>query len=82
MDESDTYERLTRLFRDTFTNPEIQLEPHTQAADIAGWDSLSHVRLIVAIEEEYETQFSLDELEQFVTVGDLVGLLAARGLRS
>jgi acyl carrier protein len=82
MSEIDTYERLNRVFRETLADPDIRLGPETRAADVAGWDSLNHVRLIVAIETEYGTQFSLDELEQFATVGDLVKLLAEKGCLS
>jgi acyl carrier protein len=78
MNEEEIYERLTRVVRETLKNPQIQLKSETKPADIAGWDSLNHVNLIVAIEREYETEFSLDELERFSTVADLVALLVAK----
>lgn len=30
--------------------------------DIEGWDSLSHLNLILAIEENYKIQFDMDEI--------------------
>lgn len=48
-----------------------QLSDGTTAADIEGWDSLSHVTLMFSIEQEFEIQFVGDE---FVTLSDVGAL--------
>ncbi len=68
----DTTDALTEVFRMVFDNPEIQLRPEMTANDIEGWDSLSHVNLIVAIEMRFKIRFSQKELLTFKTVGDLM----------
>ena len=50
----------------------------TTAADIEEWDSLSHIRLIVAIERKFNVKFKNSEIEALKRVGDLVALVQAK----
>jgi acyl carrier protein len=50
----DVMEKFTNVFRETFNNDTIQLTKDTTADDIEGWDSLSHVNLILAIELAFD----------------------------
>ena len=51
---------------------------NTTASDIEEWDSLSHVRLIVAIERKFGIRFNNSEIGSLMNVGDLVRLIDAR----
>lgn len=55
-----------------FDDDTIQLKPETTANDVDGWDSLSHVNLIVAVESKFSIKFSQKELVSFKSVGDLL----------
>ena len=44
---------MTALFRDVFDDQTIVLRLDTTADDIAGWDSMSQVRLAVEIEHRF-----------------------------
>lgn len=68
----ETQEKLTRIFREVFDDEDINITPGTTANDVAGWDSLSHVNLIVTIETEFGIKFSQKELLTFRNVGDLL----------
>ena len=50
----------------------------TTANDIEEWDSLSHIRLIVAVERKFKVKFTNSEIESLKRVGDLVALVAAK----
>ncbi len=50
----------------------------TTADDIDEWDSLSHIRLIVAVERKFKVKFTNQEIESLKRVGDLVGLVEAK----
>jgi len=39
------------------------------------WDSLSHMEVIVALEEEFNTSFSLDEIVEMNSVSRIIGAL-------
>lgn len=55
-----------------FDDDDINIAPEMTANDIDGWDSLSHVNLIVAIEIKFNIRFSQKELLTFKNVGDLL----------
>jgi acyl carrier protein len=66
-----TLEILTQVFREVFDDPEIELVPETTADDIEGWDSLSHVNLIMAVETRFDIRFKPKEVLSFKNVGEL-----------
>ena len=78
MDEAQIYARLTQIFEDVFDEDSIQLKPETTAKDVDGWDSLTHIRLILTIEKAFKVKFSTSEIGKLENVGDLVKLIVAR----
>ena len=63
---------LTNIFREVFDDEGINLSREMTADDVDGWDSLSHVNLIVTIETRFKIKFSHKELLTFKNVGDLI----------
>ena len=70
-----TTERLTPIFRDIFDREDLVLTPALTARDVAEWDSLSHIRLIVAVEKEFGVKFALGELQSLQNVGEMIALI-------
>ena len=68
-------ERVQNVFRDVFEDPLLLLTEKTAAADIPTWDSLTHITLIVTLEEEFGIQFTSMEVTSMSCVGDLFTLL-------
>lgn len=66
-----TMEMLTEVFRQVFEDPDITLTPETTADDVEGWDSLSHINLIMAVENRMNVRFKPKEVLSFRNVGDL-----------
>jgi acyl carrier protein len=66
-----TIDELTKVFRQVFDDPAIALQPETTADDVEGWDSMSHVNLIMAVENQFNIRFSQKEVVGFKNVGDL-----------
>jgi acyl carrier protein len=71
-------EKLTGIFRTVFDNDEINLRPEMTADDVDGWDSLSHVNLILAVEKGFGIKFSQKEALSFRNVGDLIKSIESR----
>jgi len=63
---------LTNIFREVFDDEDITLSREMTADDVDGWDSLSHVNLIVTIEVRFNIKFSHKEVLSFRNVGDLI----------
>lgn len=64
-------ERLTPIFREVFDNDAIVVSPGMTAAEVEEWDSLTHIRLMVAIEQAFGLRFSTAEISSFKNVGEL-----------
>jgi acyl carrier protein len=71
-------DRLSRIFREVFNDDDICITPGMTANDVEGWDSLSHVNLIVAIEAKFAIKFSQKELLTFKNVGDLLNSIRGK----
>lgn len=78
MDEAQIYARLNDIFRDVFDDDTIEVAPQLSAKDVDGWDSLTHIRLILTVEKAFKTKFSTSEIGRLESVGDLVGLIHDR----
>jgi len=78
VDESQIYVELSEVFQDVFDEDDIQLTPELSAKDVDGWDSLTHIRLILTIEKAFKIKFSTSEIGKLQNVGDLVSLIEAR----
>lgn len=74
----NVHEKLNAIFREVFADETIQIRPETTANDIDGWDSLSHVNLIVAVETRFNVRFSHKELLTFRNVGDLLRCIESK----
>jgi acyl carrier protein len=49
-----------------------ELSEDSTGDDVEEWDSLSHVRLVVAIERKFDTRFSNSEIEAIKSVRDII----------
>jgi acyl carrier protein len=77
--ETDEIEReLTGVFQSVMDRDDIVLTPETTADDIEEWDSLSHIRLMVAVEKRFGIRFTNAEVEGLKNVGNLVKLITTK----
>jgi acyl carrier protein len=78
MTEVEIKQKLTGIFRNVFDNEAIEITDATTAKDIEGWDSLTHVNLIVAVEKGFKISFTTKEVMGLQSAGDLIRLIARR----
>lgn len=78
---NEIYERLNEIFRDVFDDDSITVTAATTANDIEDWDSLSHITLIGAVEDEFRMKFSMKEVVGMMNVGEMATIIAARRKR-
>lgn len=68
-------EELQPLFRDILDQPNLRIARESNSSNVEGWDSLAHINLVTAIEQEYNVKFSIDELLELKNVGEMVDLM-------
>lgn len=78
MNAPNLYERLTPIFHDVLDNDDIVLTPELTADDVDEWDSLSHIRLVVAVEKALGISFTSVEIAGLENVGQFVGLVSGK----
>jgi acyl carrier protein len=78
MDEPQIYARLTEIFQDVFDEDSIAVTSELSAKDVDGWDSLTHIRLMLTVEKAFKIKISAPEIGKLENVGDLVKLIKAR----
>lgn len=78
MNQNEILERVQEVVADQLDRDDLTLSMDTVAASVEGWDSLAHVRIMIAVEEEFGVRFDMSEITSLANVGDLVRLIAAK----
>lgn len=74
MTREQVFQRLKNVFEDVFEDT-VELNETTTAADVPGWDSLSHIALLVGVENEFGVKFSMKDVVHLRNVGEMVSLV-------
>lgn len=78
MNRDQIFEKLTAVFRDIFDDEDITISESTTAADIEDWDSLTHIMLLSAVEDEFGIKFDMKAVQRLKNVGEMVDLIGAQ----
>lgn len=78
MDQDAIFKELTPVFAEIFDDDAIQVSPQTTADDVAGWDSLSNVRLMIALENKFKIRLKAVEISRLKNVGELAQLIKSK----
>lgn len=78
MTTAEIMPRLTAVFRDVFDDDSIVITAQTTADDIDDWDSIEHITLIGAVEDEFGVNFRMGEVSGMKNVGEMIDIIAQR----
>ena len=81
MNERQILQKLNRIFQEVFDDDSIVVDRDTTADDIEDWDSLEHITLIAAIENEFRMRFKMHEVSTMKNVGEMIDIIAVRAKR-
>ena len=74
----DILARVQDVFRAELDDEDLVIAPETSQKNLKAWDSLAHIRLVSGIENEFDIQFNLTEIEQITSVRQFVQLIRDR----
>jgi acyl carrier protein len=74
----ETLEILNSIFRQVFDDDTLVVTRATSAKDIEEWDSLSHLNLVMAVEQRFGIKIALGELRSLKNVGEMADLIAKK----
>ena len=69
------YESLNKVFQDVFDDEEIVVCDTTTSKDIEDWDSLEHINLVAAVEQEFGIKFTMGQVVTMKNVGEMVDII-------
>lgn len=78
MDRNEVQQNLNEVFQDVFDDKSLAVRDAMTAADVAGWDSLNHVTLIVAVERKFGFRFTTKEVSSLRNVGEMIDLIQSK----
>ena len=71
-------ERVRAIVAAVLKVPAATLTERSSPDDLPGWDSMHHLQIILALEEEFQLQFAADEIDGLQTVGALSAAITER----
>ncbi len=74
----DILKELQPIFQDVFDDESLVITNKTCSADIEDWDSLAQIRLVVAIEKQFDIKLNFSDLQNASNVGDMVQLIQSK----
>jgi acyl carrier protein len=77
MTQNEVIARMQPIFDDLFMD-KIALRPDVRAEEVEGWDSLTQISLLLAVEKDFRIRFRVGEADSAKNVGELADLIARR----
>jgi acyl carrier protein len=72
---SPTFERVRGIVADVLRVPADQISRQSSPETLATWDSVQHLNLILALEQEFTLQFEPEEMDEMSSVDHILGVL-------
>ena len=78
LNTEEIFEKLDKVFQDVFDDDSIRVNSNTVADDIEDWDSMMHITLIGAVEDEFGVRFKMGEVSTMKNVGEMARIISER----
>jgi len=72
MEKEKILSEIQTVFRDVLDNEYIVLKETTTTSDVEGWDSLTYIQLVVAIEKHFKIKFTSTEIFSWKNIGEMM----------
>jgi acyl carrier protein len=70
--------RIRTLASDILLLPVERIPPSASPETVAGWDSVQHLTLILALEQEFDVQFEPEEIAQLTSIGRIEAVVVEK----
>jgi len=78
MDRNEIVEKIRHILVAVLKHQNFEMKDEMSAADVAGWDSLTHMIIITEIEKQFGVNFKLKELNKLTNLGTLIELISSK----
>jgi len=78
MERKEIISTLNEIFEDIIDEGSVSLSETSTSKDIDGWDSLTNIQLVVAIEKNYKIRFTSEEITSWKNVGEMLDCILTK----
>jgi acyl carrier protein len=78
MEREQIREQIKDVMVSVLRHDNFMITDELTAADVDGWDSLSNMRIITAIEEKFKVAFKLKEVNKLKNIGIMIDLIQSK----
>lgn len=78
MERNEILSKVTEIFADNLDADNLVLTETTTADEVEGWDSLTHVQLVVAVEKAFKIRFNAKEIQSWKNVGEMIDSIKSK----
>lgn len=69
------FERVRGIAADVLQVPAAQITQESSTENMDSWDSVHHLNLVLALEQEFDLQFEPEEMDQMHRISHIVTVL-------
>ena len=77
MTEDEIFNSVAEAIRDVLDEPDLNVTLESTSETLEGWDSTCQVRIVLALEDEFDVQFSADKIAEMTSVKSLTQNLSS-----
>jgi acyl carrier protein len=78
MDRNSILKKVNEIFIDVLDDEDVVVCEDTTANDVDGWDSLTHIRLVVEIEKNFKIKFTSKEIQSWKNVAEMLDCIETK----
>jgi acyl carrier protein len=78
MEKNELIETIRNVVSFVVGHQNFQMKHDLTAADVDGWDSLSHMMIITELEKKFDIKFKLKELNKLKDMGSLIATIESK----
>ena len=68
-------ENIKEIVSEVFGVDEDDVTPDTSPENLDNWDSMNHLKLVTAVEEEFDVSLTMDDIEEITSIAKLIDIL-------
>lgn len=72
------FDRISRIAADVLEVPVAKIGPQSSPETIDSWDSVHHLNLVLALEQEFDLQFEPEEIDQMKDIQNILDILSSK----
>lgn len=73
--------KVKEIMSKVFNVPEESINSISSPDTIESWDSLKHMNLVTALEEEYSIRFNYEQISEMLNYGLIIEVLKENGIQ-